>query len=261
MNDSPSIVSLQVDRDGIALVQMRDEVHKNTFTHAFTAQLNECLEQLADPQIKVCVLCGLEEVFCAGGNLDLLLDLAEGRVKPYDLRLTQVLMGAPVPTIAAMAGAAVGGGLMLGLCCDVVVLARESRYGCNFLDLGITPGMGSTALLKAAMGEYLAAEMLFGGQYFRGTQLQGRSQVNYIAPRSQVEEQAVKVARRFCDKERCHLELLKRTLSLPRRRALEEALTLEALMHEVCFAAPETRQRIEENYLAIVVDKGERNAD
>ena len=50
-------------------------------------------------------------------------------------------------------------------------LARESRYGCNFMDLGFTPGMGTTRLLQAAVGPYVAAEMMLGAKYFRGAEL------------------------------------------------------------------------------------------
>jgi polyketide biosynthesis enoyl-CoA hydratase PksI len=108
--------------------------------------------------------------------------------------------------------------------------------------------MGSTRLLQFAFGEYVAAEMLYGGQYFRGEALAGKAQVNAVVPRAEVLARAVDMAARIADKPRPALLLLKRALALPRRRAFEEARTVESMMHEVCFADPQTVARIRANY-------------
>jgi len=245
--DSP--VELGVDEEGVATLRMRDAAGKNAFSRAFVAALTEALAQVAArPEVRVCVVAGLPEVFSAGGDREVLLGLAEGTISPYDLTLTRALLEVPVPTVAAMAGPAVGGGLVFGLACDTVVLARESRYGANFMDLGFTPGMGATRLLQLALGEYVAAEALFSGRYFRGDELAGRGQVNAVVPRAEVEPRALAIARRIADKPRHALLLLKRALALPRRRAFEEARTIESMMHEVCFADPATRATIRDNY-------------
>ena len=246
---TPARVTLTIE-DGIAELWMRDEPGNNAFSREFVAELLACMDTLSrDTQAKVCVVRGLPELFSAGGDRNVLLDLAEGRLAPYDLELTRNLIELPIPTIAAMEGSAVGGGLIFGLACDMVVMARESRYGTNFMDLGFTPGMGTTGLLQFAVGEYLAAEMMFGCQYFKGSHFEGRANVNYVVERAKVLARARKLALRLTDKPRFAIELLKRQLALPRRQAFEQARTAESMMHQVCFAAPETRARIRENYI------------
>ncbi|NVB38688.1 enoyl-CoA hydratase/isomerase family protein [Pseudenhygromyxa sp. WMMC2535] len=248
-------VTLEVDAEGVAELWMRDEDGNNAFSAAFVQELRERLAELErHPSAKVCVLRGLPEVFSAGGDRSVLLDLAEGELEPYDLELTRSLLEIPVPTIAAIEGHAVGGGLTFGLACDMVVLARESRYGSNFMDLGFTPGMGTTGLLQFAVGEYLAAEMMFGCQYFKGSHFEGRGQINYVLPRAKVLDRARKLAARVADKPRLAITLLKRQLALPRRTAFEQARTAESMMHQVCFAAPETLERIRENYIGATDD-------
>lgn len=244
------ILDLQVDADGCAVLRMQDSAGKNAFSQSFVAALVAMLTAIgARADIKAVVLCGLPDIFSAGGDRSVLLGLAEGRIAPYDLLLTRTLLELPQPSLAAMAGPAVGGGLVFGLACDLVFLARESRYGCNFMDLGFTPGMGTTRLLQAAVGPYVAAEMMMGAQYFRGQQLAERgAQVNAIVPRAEVEARALDVAARLCEKPRAALLLLKRSLGLPRRLAFEEARTLESLMHELCFADPATQALIRQNY-------------
>ncbi|EDM78117.1 enoyl-CoA hydratase [Plesiocystis pacifica SIR-1] len=242
-------VALSVSDEGVAELWMRDEANSNAFGRDFVTELVEAMAAVGqDPRAKVCIVRGLPEVFSAGGDRSVLLDLADGRIAPYDLELTRSLLEIPVPTIAAMEGHAVGGGLVFGLACDMVVMARESRYGTNFMDLGFTPGMGTTKLIQFAVGEYIAAEMMFGCQYFKGSHFEGRAQVNYVLPKAKVLARARKVATRLTDKPRFAIELLKRQLALPRRLAFEQARTAEAAMHQVCFQNPETRQRIRENY-------------
>lgn len=244
------ILDLKVDADGCATLRMQDRAGKNAFSQSFVAALVAALAGIATrADIKVVVLCGLADIFSAGGDRSVLLGLAEGRIAPYDLLLTRSLLELPQPSLAAMTGAAVGGGLVFGLACDLVFMARESRYGCNFMDLGFTPGMGTTRLLQAAVGPYVAAEMMMGAQYFRGQELADRgAQVNAILTRADVEARALDVAARLCEKPRAALLLLKRSLGLPRRLAFEEARTQESLMHELCFADPATQALIRQNY-------------
>jgi polyketide biosynthesis enoyl-CoA hydratase PksI len=242
-------ISLTVDDEGIVRLRLADAENQNRFSLDFVAELREKLSAIAkDETAKVCILAGLEEVFCAGGDREVLMGLAEGRLEPYDLELTRQLIELPIPVIAAMAGHAVGGGLVFGLACDMVILGRESRYGCNFMDMGFTPGMGTTRLIQAAFGDYLSAEMMFGCQYFKGKKLEGRAMVNAILPRDEVEAHAEKMAARMADKPRKAITLLKRSLGLKKRRLFEEARTIESYMHELCFADPETQARIRENY-------------
>ena len=245
-----SLLATSVEDDGLAVLRMQDEAGKNAFSQAFVAEVVAGLERLGrDPRVKTVVLCGLPAIFSAGGDREVLLGLAEGRIAPYDLLLTRTLLEVPIPTIAAMAGAAVGGGLVFGLACDLVFMAADRRYGCNFMDLGFTPGMGSTRLLQAPFGEYVAAEMLLGAQYFRGDQLAARgARVNGIIRSAEVEARAFDVGRRLCEKPRSALGLLKRELGLGRRQAFEAARTAESVMHALCFADPVTQATIRENY-------------
>jgi len=242
-------VELRAEGEGILVLSLEDAAEKNTFYPAFIEELQACLREISsDRQARVCVMRGLPEVFCAGANLALLEELAGGDLAPSDIVLSRQMLELPIPTIAAMEGHAVGGGLALALCCDVLLMARESRYGCSFMNMGFTPGMGTTALLREAVGEYLAAEMMLGGQLFKGAHFEGRSRVNYVLPRAQVWPKALEVASRIAEKPRFALELLKRELTVGRKKLLDEALPREAAMHQLCFARPETAARIREGY-------------
>lgn len=246
---SKALITQSRDEEGVVVFHMHDEDGHNALGEEFVREFLSHVEQLcADQEAKVCILRGMEGVFCAGGDQKMLLELVSGKVAPADIMLPRVVLDIPIPVIAAVEGHAVGGGLTLALCCDMVLLARESRYGCSFMNMGFTPGMGTTHLLQHAFGEFIAAEMMYGGQFFRGSHFDGRSQLNYVLPRRDVFDKAMQVALRIAEKPRFALELLKRNLSRPKRLAFEDARASEVAMHQICFSQPETRERILENY-------------
>jgi polyketide biosynthesis enoyl-CoA hydratase PksI len=235
---------------GIATVQMQDEAGRNALSESFVHDLTRALaDAAARPEARVIVLAGLPDVFCSGAPKSLLMDLVQGGLEPGDILLPRTVMATPLPVIAAMAGHGVGGGFALGLCCDIVIIARESRYGCNFMDLGITPGMGATRLLEQVLSPALARELLFTGELRRGSAFEGHSGFNYVLPKAEVLPKAMDVAARMAEKPRVALETLKHGLAERRLRWFEETLALESAMHRRVLASPETRRQIEANYV------------
>jgi len=235
--------------DGIATVALRDVAGKNALTPELVEALIETLRRLAAwDGLKVVVLVGLPEVFSSGASRDTLDRLAAGELNPGELLLPRAVLDVPVPTIAAMEGHAIGGGLALGLCADVVLIARESRYGCGFMNLGFTPGLGTTRLLENVVSRAVAHEMLYGGEPLKGGHFEGRSGFNYILPRSQVRPKALEVAQRIAEKPRVALVALKQVLATPKRVAFESSRAEEILMHRISFAQPDIAQLIGSQY-------------
>jgi polyketide biosynthesis enoyl-CoA hydratase PksI len=240
-------VHLEHRKDGVAVVWMRNERSKNAMTPRFVSELLSALRQAAhSPATKVVVLAGLPEIFSSGASPDLLRAFSRGELAPTEISLPRALLDVPVPLVAAMEGHAIGGGLALGLCADLVVIARESRYGATFMDFGFTPGMGTTQLLFHVVSPALAFEMLLTGEPKKGASFVGASGFNAILPRAEVMPHALALAERVAEKPRLSLELLKRTLATPRRRAFEETYTTETLMHHATFGQQEVLLRIEE---------------
>ena len=242
-------MQLEVDERGIATVTMSDPPGRNAMSEPFVRELSDALRALAAcAEARVAVLLGLPDVFSSGASRELLEAILDGKLDPADILLPKVVLDVPVPVIAAMEGHAVGGGLALGLCADIILIARESTYGCNFMNLGFTPGMGITRLLEHVLAPAMAHEMMYTGQFFRGSHFEGRSGFNYVLPRAQVRAKAMDLAARIAEKPRLALEALKRTLSTDKRQAFEATRTAEAMMHAITFAGPDVRRLIEENH-------------
>jgi polyketide biosynthesis enoyl-CoA hydratase PksI len=234
---APELVRYRPAEDGIGWIEMIDDAGRNAFSDPFVGALLSALDAAsADSGLSVLVLAGLPDMFCSGATAEVLTALAEGRIRPTELGLGERLLAAEVPVIVAAEGHAIGGGFALLAAADLAVIAAESRYGANFMALGITPGMGATRLLDHFLPPATAAELLYGGDLVRGSALAGRSHFNAIVARTEVRHRATLLARNLAEKPRNALRLLKRTMALPRRRAFQDAVTLESLMHEQTLA-------------------------
>jgi polyketide biosynthesis enoyl-CoA hydratase PksI len=244
-------LTLALGGDGIVTLEMHDMTGRNAMSEAFVVDLLDAFKAIAaSAEIKVAVLLGLPDVFSAGATREVLQALADGALAPSDLLLGKAFLDLPIPTIAAMEGHAIGGGLALGLCADIVLIARESRYGCPFMNLGFTPGMGLTRLLEHVLSPAVAHEMLYSGEPFKGGHFEGRGGFNYVLPRAEVRARAFDVAQRIAEKPRVALLALKQTLALPKRQAFMSAHAAETLMHQITLAHPGLRRHIEEHYAA-----------
>jgi polyketide biosynthesis enoyl-CoA hydratase PksI len=243
--DLPGLLRVSIASEGVACVRMDDAKRKNALTHDMVDRLGVVFDALGrDQRVRTIVLAGLPDVFSSGASLEVLADLVSGRRAGAEILLPRVLLDCPVPCLAAMAGYGLGGGFALGIAADVVLLARESRYCLNFLDLGFTPGMGTTVLFEHVLSPALAHELMFSGEGRLGRDFEGRSGINYVLPRDEVLPKALDLAARIAEKPRHALVALKRTLSSPRRQAFEAARTNESLMHTISFAQPDAAELI-----------------
>lgn len=246
---SKSIVRYTIDDEKIALIEMVDEAGRNALSAALVDQLIAAFDRAEKDGAHVVMLAGMREVFSAGAERDTLQALAEGEIHVKDLLVSERIINAPMPTVATIEGHAIGGGLVMAACCDIVVAAKESRYGAVFMNMGFTPGMGCTLLLELLFGAPIAHEMMYTGKRFRGSELAKRgAQLNRIIPKEEVRAQAYDIAQQIAEKNSKSVLLLKYTLAARKKKILVDARLQEDLMHRVSFAYPETKSIINEFY-------------
>lgn len=244
------LITFTCDTAGIGTLEMADLPGKNALTPEFVELLVECLNAIKlNDTLKVLVIKGTSEVFCSGADLDTLIKLCKRELKPVDIILSKLILDVPVPVISAMEGHAIGGGLALGLCADIAILAEESRYGCSFMNMGFTPGMGITKLMEHYMSPAIAQEMQYTGSFYQGRDLIGKTNFNYILPKADVLEKANALAEKMAEKPRKALSVLKRYQSMHRRKLFEETYSIETMMHELTFNEEEILKIIKENYV------------
>lgn len=152
---------------GVATVTLADPDRRNALTLPMVEEIQDLFDQLeADPAVGAVVVTGAAPAFCAGADLSHLSSSAEGGAEAglraiYEgfLRIGR----SPLPTIAAVNGAAVGAGMNLALTCDVRLAATRARFDTRFMQLGLHPGGGHTWMsLRIAGPQMVSATVLFG---------------------------------------------------------------------------------------------------
>lgn len=246
------LINLEEYSDCIVIFHMNDHVNKNTFTEEFIKEMIEKLTILQnDKKYKAVILKGLSDIFCAGASKSELMKIFSGNVSVKDLILSELLLQIPVPVISAMEGGAVGGGLVVALCSDIIIMSERSMYGGGFADLGFSPGMGYTRLLQGLVGEFIANEMIYTGKMYKGKVFLEKSLVNYVLPKEDVMKKAIELSEIISEKPRGTLETMKYSISLKKRQLLMEARVHEDFMHKITFSQKEVKEMILNRYSEI----------
>ena len=154
--------------EGVATLTLNNPAERNTMTAELVSDIKQAMDEIeADQTIGAIIVTGAAPAFCAGANLGNLAEAdGESLTKIYEgfLRIVRT----PLPTIAAVNGAAVGAGMNLALCCDVRIAAHRAKFDTRFLQIGLHPGGGHTwmfrniAGLQATMAAVVFGEILDG---------------------------------------------------------------------------------------------------
>ncbi len=157
--------------DYIATAEIHRPPH-NYFDHALIRDLADAFDALdANAECRAIVLAAEGKSFCAGANFQARTDAPRDAAPPVNNPLyTEAvrLFGAKKPVVAAIQGAAIGGGLGLALVPDFRVVSPEARFAGNFVKIGIHPGFGLTHTLPRLIGPQRAALMLLTGRRIDG---------------------------------------------------------------------------------------------
>jgi 2-(1,2-epoxy-1,2-dihydrophenyl)acetyl-CoA isomerase len=158
-----SDVSVELGDDQVATV----EIHRppnNFFDVALVSAIADVYEELQTGPCRAIVLCAEGRHFCAGADLTSGTERTVGELYANALRL----FVAEIPVVAAVGGAAIGGGLGLALSADFRVASPESRFAANFARLGFHHGFALTATLPDVVGHQAANWLLYTGRRIGG---------------------------------------------------------------------------------------------
>jgi 2-(1,2-epoxy-1,2-dihydrophenyl)acetyl-CoA isomerase len=186
-------VSVHVADDFVATVELHRPPN-NYFDVALIRSLAEALESLdAGGACRAVVLCSEGKHFCAGADFTGRRGLAEnvgtrggGHLYEEALRLFMT----KTPIVAAVQGAAIGGGLGLALAADFRIASPEARFAANFARLGFHHGFGMTITLPQAIGRQRALEMLYTARRVHGDEAMRIGLCDRLAPAESLREVA-----------------------------------------------------------------------
>lgn len=201
------------------------------------AQLGQCMRRAeADDAVRVVVLTGAGRAFCAGGDIHALAadvgpdgqatagtpDYIDGVVEAF-----AAVRALTKPLVACVNGVAVGGGLELILCADLVVASAEARIGDGHIRYGIFPGGGSAAVLPRRVPLNVARHILMTGELLPAQAWARLGIVNVVVPPAELVAATQALADSLAEKSPLLLAALKRVSAATQDQPLADALALE----------------------------------
>ncbi|XP_077463019.1 enoyl-CoA hydratase domain-containing protein 2, mitochondrial isoform X2 [Stigmatopora argus] len=228
-------------RDGIVEVLMCRDKARNALGHVFVSQMRELVSMMAtDSTVRVLLFRSLVPgVFCAGADLKerALMNNQESDLFVHSLRslMTQIAL-LPMPTIAAIDGVAVGGGLELALACDLRTAACSAQMGLIEATRGLLPGAGGSQRLPRAVGLALAKELIFTGRRVGGKAAAEMGLVNRAVQQDETGEaayaEALGLAREILPQAPIAVRLAKEAMI----RGMEVDITSAMAIERMCYA-------------------------
>ncbi|ESP90260.1 polyketide synthase [Pseudoalteromonas luteoviolacea] len=240
-----SVVSIIEQNNGVVQITMEDRDNKNMFSRDILSGLMQAYKKIEENRAcKAVIITGFDSYFCSGGTQDSLLSLNDTQGNFSDVNIYSLPLECRVPVISAIQGHAIGGGFVMGLFSDIVLLSKESYYTLNFMKYGFTPGMGSTLIVPTKLGVDLGSEMLLSANQYRGDELQQRGVGLQVLPRKSVLSRAYELADLIAQKPLRSVSLLKKHLCQQVRDKLPTFIEQELAMHAQTMHQPEVTDNI-----------------
>lgn len=236
-------VRVEVVDDAIGVVTLADPAQRNALTLEMTRDLAAAVARAQQQDVAALVLTAEPPVFCAGGSLD---DLLAPRAPLADMYAGFLALAqAPIVTIAAVDGPAIGAGVNLPLACDVIVASPRASFDPRFLDIGIHPGGGHLWRLEQRVGRQAAAALSLCGETLDGPDAERKGLVWRCVPSEDLLDTALGLARRVASRPRAVVERAKATLdaSLTVDRSAD-AVALELDAQQWSMEQPEFHDRV-----------------
>jgi enoyl-CoA hydratase/carnithine racemase len=202
---------------------------KNAMTSAMYLELAEAFKTAAaDDGIHAVLWDAAGDSFSAGNDIeDFLKNPPGGQGESPQVTLMKALLALDKPLVAAVQGAAIGGGTTLLTFCDVVIAGESAKFRTPFVDLGLVPEFGSSWSLPARVGDLRAAEMILLGAPVDARRAEAIGLVSRVVPDASLLAAATEAAKALAEKPAGAVQTCKRLLKRRAREAAEQAFRFE----------------------------------
>jgi enoyl-CoA hydratase/carnithine racemase len=214
--------------EGILRVELNRPTKKNAMTSSMYAKLADIFKEAAkDDSVRVVLWHGAGDAFSAGNDIEDFLKNPPGPGESPQARLMNALVDFDKPLIAAVRGAAIGGGTTMLLHCDFVYAGESTRFQMPFINLAVLPEFGSSCLLPFAIGHVRAAELILLGSTFDARHARELGLVTQVVLDENLLPVATETARKLAAKPAGALQASKRLLKRSFREQVKAAMKAE----------------------------------
>jgi 2-(1,2-epoxy-1,2-dihydrophenyl)acetyl-CoA isomerase len=231
--------------DGLATVTLNRPEKVNALTRELCQELIAALRRVSgDPAVRVIIVTGAGRAFCAGADLTILGSDGDALVAGGK-EIALLIRGAPQPVIAAVNGAAAGGGANLALACDYRLAADTATIGQVFARLGLGPDWGGSYFLPRLVGPSRALELLFSARMVPAAEALTLGLFDRVVPADRLTTEAQTLAAAWATFPALALRRAKEAIYRSTHATLLEMLDYEIDMQHELFATPDARARLD----------------
>src|SRR6202051_4098080 len=240
------MTDIVTERSGSILrIQFNRPAKKNAMTFAMYLTMADLFNTTAnDDGVRVVLWHGAGDSFCAGNDLD---DFLKNPIGPGDSpqsRLINALINFDKPIVAAVQGAAIGGGTTMLTHCDFVYAGESAKFQMPFINLALVPEFGTTYSIPARIGHLRGAELIQLGQPFDAQRAAELGLVTRVVPDQKLLATATETAQKLAEKPAGALQACKRLMRQPVRTQLEQAAKAENEEYSVRLRSADSKEAI-----------------
>ncbi|KYG65596.1 3-hxdroxyacyl-CoA dehydrogenase [Bdellovibrio bacteriovorus] len=225
--------------DSVLWLSLDNQEFSNAISLEMVTSLTTVLREAdQDPNIRVVVIRGQGNVFCAGGDVKAMkaqTGMFAGESNELRLRYIHGIQQIPKvmeefskPLIAMVNGAAIGAGCDLAMMCDLRVGCENSKFGETFVKLGLVPGDGGAFFLQRVIGYSKAMQMSLTGEMVSGEEVKNWGLVNYFTEAAHLEAETQRIAVKIAENPPIAVQMTKKAVKLAQRSDLSTILELSA---------------------------------
>lgn len=231
----------------IATIRLNRPEAANAFSKQMLYEFNEILEEIKySPSIRAVIVTGAgEKAFCAGADLKERAGMSPIEVKQTVAQIRHVVDAVeqlPVPVIAAINGAAFGGGLELALACDLRIAAETANVGLTETSLAIIPGAGGTQRLPRLIGLGKAKELIYTAQRVEANEAKELGLIEHVVKKEELLHKAREIAGKIAENGPIAVTQAKIAINKGIEVDLQTGLNIEQMAYEMTIP---TKDRIE----------------
>jgi enoyl-CoA hydratase/carnithine racemase len=243
MNTQEQVIVERPSSDIVVLKINRPQVRNALNLDVRTRLADEVARCSADETVRCIVITGSDTVFAAGADIGEMADAGPVEVMSRNVqKYWRVLTECPKPLLAAVEGFALGGGLELALCADIIIAGEGAKLGLPEVKVGILPGGGGTQKLARLIGRQRAMLLIMTGRMFGAAEALSMGVVSDVAPAGRALARALEIAREIAAMPPISIMQIKEIVNAGLNAPLETALMLERKAFQLQFATRDQKE-------------------
>jgi enoyl-CoA hydratase/carnithine racemase len=226
---TPDILLVERPADAVVVLRLNRPEVRNALNLDIRIRLaDEVARYGADPAVRCLIITGSDTVFAAGADIKMMAEADPIEIMARNQqKYWRTIMDCPKPVIAAIEGYALGGGLELALCADIIVAGDSAKLGLPEVKLGILAGGGGTQKLTRLVGSKRAMLLLLTGRMFGAAEALAMGVVSEVAPAGQALVRALEIASEIAAQPPIAVMQIKEIVNAGINAPLDTALMLE----------------------------------